>query len=138
MPSAGRAGSKPRRSRRRPIGWRSTAGSGKAPSGGLMRCSRSCRPRRRGLHDTPDDDPDVANDRSAAMTTHATLNVTTPGDREIVMTRVFGAARRLVFDCYTKPELLKRWLTGPDGWTFVTCDNDLTIGGTFRWVWRGA
>src|SRR5437899_981036 len=111
-----------------------------------MRCSRSCRPRRSGLHDIPDADPDtdldtdldVANDRSAVMTTHATVNVTTPGDREIVMTRVFAAPRRLVFDCYTKPDLIRRWLTGPDGWTFVTCDNDLTVGGTFRWVWRSA
>jgi uncharacterized protein YndB with AHSA1/START domain len=69
-------------------------------------------------------------------TTHATVNVTTPGDREIVMTRAFSAPRRLVFDCYTKPELITRWLTGPDGWMFATCDNDLTVGGTFNWVWR--
>jgi uncharacterized protein YndB with AHSA1/START domain len=71
------------------------------------------------------------------MTTHATVDVTTPNDREIVMTRVFNAPRSLVFDCYTKPHLLKRWLTGPAGWTFVTCDNDLKVGGAFHWVWRG-
>ena len=47
------------------------------------------------------------------MRTAANLNVTTPSDREIVMTRVFDAPRSLVFDCYTKPELLKRWLLGP-------------------------
>ena len=70
------------------------------------------------------------------MTT-ANLNVTTPGDREIVMTRVFDAPRRLVFDCYTRPELIKRWLSGPDGWSLVTCENDLRVGGAFRWVWRG-
>jgi len=72
------------------------------------------------------------------MTTNATVHVTTPGDREIVMTRVFNAPRSLVFDCYTKPALLKRWLTGPDGWSFATCDNDLRVGGAFRWVWRNA
>lgn len=69
--------------------------------------------------------------------TAATLNVTTPSDREIMMTRVFDAPRRMVFDCYTKPELLKRWLTGPEGWSLAVCDNDLTVGGAFRWVWRG-
>jgi uncharacterized protein YndB with AHSA1/START domain len=69
--------------------------------------------------------------------TAATLNVTTPSDREIMMTRVFDAPRHMVFDCYTKPELLKRWLTGPEGWSFVVCDNDLTVGGVFHWVWRG-
>ena len=47
------------------------------------------------------------------------LTITTPNDRELVMTRVFNAPRHLVFDAYTKPELLKRWLFGPDGWTFA-------------------
>ena len=72
------------------------------------------------------------------MTTRATVTVETPSDREIVMTRAFAAPRSLVFDCYTKPQLLKRWLTGPEGWSFVTCDNDLRVGGPFHWVWRHA
>ena len=71
------------------------------------------------------------------MNTAANLKVTTPSDREIMMKRVFDAPRSLVFDCYTKPELLKRWLTGPEGWSLVVCDNDLRVGGAFRWVWRG-
>ena len=65
-----------------------------------------------------------------------TLQITTPSDREIVMTRVFNAPRHLVFDCFTKPELLKRWMTGPDGWTFAVCEIDLKVGGKFRYVWR--
>lgn len=65
------------------------------------------------------------------------LEVTTPSDREIRMTRVFAAPRHLVFDCWTKPELLKRWLTGPDGWSFVVCEVDLRVGGAYRFVWRG-
>jgi uncharacterized protein YndB with AHSA1/START domain len=69
--------------------------------------------------------------------TMANITVTAPGDRDIVMTRVFHAPRRLVFDCYTKPELLKQWMTGPDGWALAVCDNDLRVGGSFRWVWRG-
>lgn len=43
------------------------------------------------------------------------LKVTTPSDREIAMTRVFDAPRKLVFDAFTRPELLKRWLLGPPG-----------------------
>ena len=65
------------------------------------------------------------------------LKVTTPSDREVVMTRVFAAPRRLVFDAWTKPELLKRWLFGPPGWSMVVCDVDLRVGGTYRYVWRG-
>jgi uncharacterized protein YndB with AHSA1/START domain len=71
------------------------------------------------------------------MRTAGTTQVTMPSEREIAMTRVFDAPRSLVFDCYTKPELLKRWLTGPEGWSLVVCDNDLKVGGAFRWVWHG-
>jgi uncharacterized protein YndB with AHSA1/START domain len=66
-----------------------------------------------------------------------TLKVSTPTDREIAMTRVFNAPRRLVFDAITKPELLKRWFDGPPGWTLVVCDIDLRVGGSYRYVWRG-
>jgi len=72
------------------------------------------------------------------MQTKETLAVTTRGDREIVMTRAFRAPRGLVYDCYTKPELLKRWLHGPDGWLLAVCESDLRVGGAFRWVWRNA
>ena len=40
------------------------------------------------------------------------LKLTTRGDREIVMTRIFDAPRTLVFDAFTKPELVRRWLLG--------------------------
>src|ERR1700738_5300868 len=66
------------------------------------------------------------------------LQVSTPSDREIAMTRVFDAPRRLVFDAYTKPELLKRWLGVVGGWALDVCEVDLRVGGKYRWVWRGA
>jgi uncharacterized protein YndB with AHSA1/START domain len=65
-----------------------------------------------------------------------TLNVTTPTDREIVMTRVFDAPRRLVWDAFTRPELLRRWF-GPRGWSLIVCEVDLRVGGGFRFVLRG-
>lgn len=72
------------------------------------------------------------------MTNAGALRVTTPSDREIVLTRVFDAPRNLVFDALTKPELLKRWLLGPPGWSMVVCDVDLKVGGAYRYVWRNA
>jgi uncharacterized protein YndB with AHSA1/START domain len=71
------------------------------------------------------------------MNSTGTLKVTTPTDREIVITRVFDAPRRLVFEAMSKAELLQRWLWGPPGWTMVVCENDLKVGGGFRHVWRG-
>ena len=44
------------------------------------------------------------------MTETGTLQIATPSEREIVMSRVFDAPRNLVFDAWTKPELLERWL----------------------------
>ena len=71
------------------------------------------------------------------MTTPGTevLQVTTT-DREIAMTRVFDAPRRLVFDALTQPELVKRWLLGPDGWSMPVCEIHLKVGGAYRYVWR--
>ncbi|PYU08680.1 MAG: ATPase [Acidobacteria bacterium] len=64
------------------------------------------------------------------------LQIKANGDREIVMTRVFDAPRKLVFDAFTKPELLKQWLLGPPGWSMPVCEIDLRIGGRYRYVWR--
>jgi len=54
------------------------------------------------------------------------------------MTRVFDAPRRLVFDAMTRPELIKRWLLGPPGWTMPVCEIDLRVGGKYRYVWKHA
>ena len=66
------------------------------------------------------------------------LQISTPSDREIAMTRTFDAPCALVFDAWTKPELLKRWLGVFGGWSFVVCEVDLRVGGAYRYVWRGA
>ena len=65
------------------------------------------------------------------------LKVTTPTDREIVITRDFDAPRTLVWDAMSRPELLKRWLLGPPGWEMTVCEEDARVGGTFRWAWSG-
>jgi uncharacterized protein YndB with AHSA1/START domain len=71
------------------------------------------------------------------MTATKTLQLATRGDREIVMTRVFDAPRQLVWDAFTKPELLKRWLYGPDDWSMPECTFGQKPGDRYRYVWRG-
>jgi uncharacterized protein YndB with AHSA1/START domain len=70
------------------------------------------------------------------MNKSGSLHVTARGEREIIFTRAFNAPRRLVFDAYTKPELVKRWLLGPDGWSMPVCEIDLRAGGKYRYVWK--
>ena len=64
------------------------------------------------------------------------FKVSTPSDREVLVTRDFDAPRRLVFDAFSKPELVRRWLLGPPGWTMPLCEIDLRAGGAYRYVWR--
>ena len=64
------------------------------------------------------------------------LKITPSGDRDLVMTRAFDAPRTLVYDAHTKPELVKRWLLGPPGWSMPVCEMDVRAGGKYRWVWK--
>ncbi|HEY9084870.1 MAG TPA: SRPBCC family protein [Candidatus Tyrphobacter sp.] len=64
------------------------------------------------------------------------LEVTTPSEREIRVTRTFDAPPNLIFECHTKPELVKKWLLGPPGWSMPVCEIDLRPGGRYRYVWR--
>jgi uncharacterized protein YndB with AHSA1/START domain len=67
-----------------------------------------------------------------------TFKATTPSDREIVLTRLFDAPRRLVFDAMTKPEHVKRWWgILDDRYSLTVCDIDLRPGGAWRWAGRG-
>ena len=65
------------------------------------------------------------------------MQLSTPGDREIVMSRVFNAPRALVYEAFTKPELLKRWLGVHNGWKMTVCEIDLRPGGKYRYAWEG-
>ena len=64
------------------------------------------------------------------------VDVTTPSDCEITVVRAFNAPRDLIWDCHTKPELLKRWMLGPPGWSMPVCEIDLRVGGAYRYRWR--
>jgi uncharacterized protein YndB with AHSA1/START domain len=63
------------------------------------------------------------------------LTVTTPSDREIVLTRAFDAPRDLVFEAWTRPEHVRHWW----GWrssTMVQCEAEVRPGGSWRYVTR--
>jgi uncharacterized protein YndB with AHSA1/START domain len=64
------------------------------------------------------------------------LEVTTPSDREIVMTRVFDAPRDLVFEAHSSCEHLSHWW-GPRKYEVTSCDVDFRPGGAWRIVHRG-
>jgi uncharacterized protein YndB with AHSA1/START domain len=66
---------------------------------------------------------------------NSTALVTTPSDREIVLTRTFDAPRKLVWEAMTKPEHVRRWYCCAV-LTFVVCEIDLRVGGAYRYTMR--
>ncbi len=66
-----------------------------------------------------------------------TFKATTPSDREIVLTRLFDAPRRLVFDAMSKPEHVRRWWGQlGEGYSVPICEIDFRPGGAWRFVNR--
>jgi uncharacterized protein YndB with AHSA1/START domain len=66
------------------------------------------------------------------MTEYITVTITTPSERETVVTREFRAPARLVFDALTRPDLITRWY-GPPG-SIESCESDARPGGAWRFV----
>jgi uncharacterized protein YndB with AHSA1/START domain len=64
------------------------------------------------------------------------LTVTTPSDREVLMTRAFDAPRDLVFEAHTSCEHISNWW-GPRKYEFASCELDFRDGGHWRVVHRG-
>ena len=59
-------------------------------------------------------------------------------DTQVKFVRVVNAPRRLVFEAYTRPEHLKQWLGGLEGWTMPICEMEPRAGGKWRYGWRKA
>src|SRR5262244_4452792 len=58
-------------------------------------------------------------------------------ERELVITRTFNGPARIVFEAWTKPELLKRWWAPKSfGVSFISCEADVRVGGRYRFVFR--
>ncbi len=69
------------------------------------------------------------------MSQSRTFTIEARGERETVITRLFDAPPVLVFDAWTKPELVRRWL-GPDDFTLETCEIELRVGGKYLYAGR--
>jgi uncharacterized protein YndB with AHSA1/START domain len=73
------------------------------------------------------------------MTSEArTLNrmtLTTEGDRHVIVTRRFAAPPEWVYRAHTEPELIRKWMLGPDGWTMPVCISEAQPGGRIRFEW---
>jgi uncharacterized protein YndB with AHSA1/START domain len=59
--------------------------------------------------------------------------VAVPGEKSFTTRRVVSAPRHLVFDAFTRPELIRRWL-GPTFLTWTKCEVDLRVGGKYHFV----
>jgi uncharacterized protein YndB with AHSA1/START domain len=66
------------------------------------------------------------------------LQITTPTDTTIVLTRDFKAPRRLVWEAMTTPDKMKRWMFPPRGWTLSTVEVDARVGGALKLAWKSA
>ena len=62
--------------------------------------------------------------------------VSTPSDREVQVKRSFAAPAKLVWQAYSEPALMRRWLGGQPGWSMPVCEMDIRVGGKYRWRWR--
>jgi len=63
------------------------------------------------------------------------MTLKTEGDKYVIVTRRFAAAPQAVYRAHTEPELLQKWLLGPDGWTMPVCVNEARPGGKIRYEW---
>jgi uncharacterized protein YndB with AHSA1/START domain len=63
------------------------------------------------------------------------MTLTTEGDRFVVVTRRFAAPPEAVYRAHTEPELIKKWMLGPPGWTMPVCITDPRPGGKIRFEW---
>ena len=64
------------------------------------------------------------------------LQVSTPTDTTIVLTRTFNAPRRLVWEAMTDPVKMRRWMLAPPGWTMAVCECEARVGGALRLAWK--
>ncbi|MEC9373564.1 MAG: SRPBCC domain-containing protein, partial [Planctomycetota bacterium] len=64
------------------------------------------------------------------------LKIETEGETRIIATRRFNAEPKLVYRAHIEPELIRKWLHGPDGWTMTTCINEAKPGGKIHYAWE--
>lgn len=73
----------------------------------------------------------------SSVETIGALQVIPQGDDTVVLTRMFAAPPERVFQGWSDPDLMRRWLAGPPGWSLVACEIEPRVGGVYRLGWRG-
>lgn len=63
------------------------------------------------------------------------MKLTTEGDRYVIVTRRFAASPEALYRAHTDPELVQKWLLGPEGWTMPVCISEARPGGKIRYEW---
>jgi uncharacterized protein YndB with AHSA1/START domain len=64
------------------------------------------------------------------------LQISTPTDTTIVLTRTFNAPRRLVWEAMFTPDKMRRWMLPPPGWTMTVCECQARVGGALKLAWK--
>lgn len=64
------------------------------------------------------------------------LQVSTPTDTTIVLTRIFNAPRRLVWEAMFTPDKMRRWMLPIPGWTLTACEVEARVNGILKLVWK--
>jgi len=63
------------------------------------------------------------------------LTLKTEGDTHVIVTRRFAAPPEAVYRAHIEPELVEKWMLGPEGWTMPVCINEAKPGGKIRYEW---
>jgi uncharacterized protein YndB with AHSA1/START domain len=64
------------------------------------------------------------------------LQISTPTDTTIVLTRTFNAPRRLVWEAMFTPDKMRCWMLPPPGWTMTVCEVEARVDGVLRLAWK--
>lgn len=64
--------------------------------------------------------------------------VSAPSDREVLVKRSFDAPVSLVWQAYTEPDFMRRWLTAMPGWSMPVCEMTTLVGEKYRWRWKNS
>ena len=64
------------------------------------------------------------------------LQISTPTDTTIVLTRTFNAPRRLVWEAMFTSAKMRRWMLPPPGWTTTLCECDARVGVALSLAWK--
>src|SRR5262249_28072912 len=67
--------------------------------------------------------------------TMSKLTLKTERDTHILVTRHFAAPPEVVYRAHIEPEIVQKWMLGPDGWTMPVCINEAKPGGKIRYEW---